>query len=131
MRCCNIIEEPMPSPFIEDYPGKDENGISVITTLKWTIDFLAKYQDVQQKIQYEIKEIVGERKILTQAVLVNEYTVGYHIPKDSSLIVDVMSLHYDPSIFPTLKCLFHSDGSIMTQFGKGRRRCDSLLQSEL
>ncbi|CAG8710581.1 682_t:CDS:2, partial [Gigaspora rosea] len=85
MRCCNIIEEPMPSPFIKDYPGKDENGMytidwhdfnylfsmlliggsSVITTLKWTIGILAKYQDVQQKIQYEIKEIVGEGKIPT------------------------------------------------------------------
>ncbi|CAG8679250.1 41132_t:CDS:2, partial [Gigaspora margarita] len=185
MRCCNIIEEPMPSPFIKDYPGKDENGMytidwhdfnylfsmlliggsSVITTLKWTIGFLAKYQDVQQKIQYEIKEIVGEGNIPSleqldklyymQAVLKEIWRMrpplyfllphspskdkvyrGYHIPKDSSLIVDVMSLHYDPSIFPNPEMFIPSrwlnnDGTLkqcddlndIWQFGKGRRSC--------
>ncbi|RIB30935.1 cytochrome P450 [Gigaspora rosea] len=140
-------------------------GSSVITTLKWTIGILAKYQDVQQKIQYEIKEIVGEGKIPTleqldklyymQAVLKEIWRMrpplyfllphspskdkvyrGYHIPKDSSLIVDVMSLHYDPSIFPNPEMFIPSrwlnnDGTLkqcddlndIWQFGKGRRRC--------
>ncbi|KAF0435295.1 cytochrome P450 [Gigaspora margarita] len=185
MRCCNIIEEPIPSPFINDYPGKDENGMytidwhdfnylfamlliggsSVITTMKWTIGFLAKHQDIQQKIQHEIKEIVGEGKIPTleqleklyymQAVLKEIWRMrpplylllphspskdnvyrGYHIPKDSSLVVDVMSLHHDPSIFPNPEMFIpsrwlNSDGTLkqsddlndIWQFSKGRRRC--------
>ena len=97
------------------------------TTISWAIIFLLHYPQIQIRLQEEIDKIIGEdtpeltnKKYLpyleafTSEILRMTYVTplaiphkttqgtlfqGYHIPKDTMVIVNLWSLHHDASIW--------------------------------
>ncbi|XP_076623309.1 putative cytochrome P450 305a1 [Colletes latitarsis] len=131
------------------------------TTLDFLFMNMVVHQDVQQKLQKEIDSVVpasrlpdlGDKMKLPYAeavitesqrlwpvlpvigprrVLRDTYLDNYSLPKDSTILLNLYSIHTDPDIFPEpLKFqperfikngVFDHNAEVLT-FGKGRRRC--------
>ncbi|CAG7724585.1 unnamed protein product, partial [Allacma fusca] len=98
------------------------------TTLEWVILFLAKYQDIQKKLQEEILEVVSKTRLpalsdrrnmpYTEAVInevlritglvpislphytnVDAEVSGYFIPKDTLVIQNTWGIQHDPEVW--------------------------------
>ncbi|XP_012286715.1 probable cytochrome P450 305a1 [Orussus abietinus] len=71
--------------------------------------------------------IIGPRRVLKDTKL-----LGYSIPKDTSVLINIFSIHMDPTLFPEPEVFkperflkngaYQPDDNIMP-FGKGKRRC--------
>nr|AHG55084.1 cytochrome P450 [Tetranychus cinnabarinus] len=102
---------------------------TVTSTLTWTIMYLVKYPQYQEKIRSEIKEAIGtekrpdfsdrQRMPFTQAFLYEvqriesvvainlirrayqDTKIGpYNVPKDSLVFFNFWSVHHDPNLWP-------------------------------
>nr|UVC58034.1 CYP706V3 protein [Isodon rubescens] len=140
------------------------------TTLEWAISELLKHPSMMKKVQQELNEVVGVNNIVEEshttklvyldAVLKETLRVhpvgpfltpkrpsqsctvgGYTIPKDSTLLVNVYSIHRDPAgwdnpsefrpeRFFDGKWDFSGNNFNYVPFGSGRRICAGLPLAE-
>ncbi|XP_071490913.1 cytochrome P450 1A1-like [Diadema antillarum] len=134
-------------------------------TVTWQLYYAVTHPEITVKVQAEIDEIVGRDRLpsladrdrlpLTQAFLLETFRhssvvpftiphstisdtnlLGYHVPKDTVVFVNLYSVHHDPetwhqpSVFdperfidPETGLLDKTKTEAIMPFGAGRRRC--------
>ncbi|XP_067667946.1 cytochrome P450 2J5-like [Haliotis asinina] len=141
------------------------------TTLNWAILYMIAYPDIQARCQREMEEVIGPGRMVQfqdrfklpyveatlceiqristiaplsvpHATLQDTTLGGFDIPRESIVLVNLLSVHHDPKLWPNPgtfnPCRFLKDGKVhrgeyFMPFSAGPRVCagETLAKTEL